>query len=63
MIRNGIRYILTAMAALATVSGANAQEFRATVEVNTQKIEGTNKSVFDNLKGTFNPYGLHQARI
>ena len=44
------------LAALATVSGADAQEFRATVEVNTQKIEGTNKSVFDNLKETLNSY-------
>ena len=49
MIRNGIRYIFMVLAALATVSGADAQEFRATVEVNTQKIEGTNKSVFVNL--------------
>lgn len=56
MIRNGIRYIFMVLAALATVSGADAQEFRATVDVNTQKIEGTNKSVFDNLKETLNSY-------
>ena len=56
MIRNGIRYIFMVLAALVTVSGADAQEFRATVEVNTQKIEGTNKSVFDNLKETLNSY-------
>lgn len=33
-----------------------AQEFRATVEVNTQKIEGTNKSVFENLQEQLNTY-------
>lgn len=29
---------------------ASAQELNATVEINTQKIQGTNKSVFENLK-------------
>ncbi|MBP5629108.1 MAG: DUF4835 family protein, partial [Bacteroidaceae bacterium] len=27
-----------------------AQELNATVEVNTSRIDGTNKAVFDNLK-------------
>lgn len=35
---------------------AYGQEFRATVEVNSQKIEGTNKSVFENLKEQLNSY-------
>lgn len=33
-----------------------AQEFRATVEVNTQQIEGTNKSVFEQLQEALNSY-------
>lgn len=33
-----------------------AQEFRATVEVNTQKIEGTNKAVFETLQESLNSY-------
>lgn len=35
---------------------AEAQEFRATVEVNSQKIEGTNKSVFEQLQEALNSY-------
>ncbi|MDE7403010.1 MAG: DUF4835 family protein [Muribaculaceae bacterium] len=34
----------------------NAQEFRANVEINTQKIEGTNKSVFETLKEQISTY-------
>lgn len=34
----------------------NAQEFRATVEVNSQKVEGTNKSVFESLQESLNSY-------
>lgn len=42
---------------LASVSvAASAQEFRANVEVNSQKIEGTNKSVFETLKDEINSY-------
>ena len=33
-----------------------AQELNATVEINTQKIEGTNKSVFENLKTTLTEF-------
>lgn len=33
-----------------------AQEFRANVEVNSQKIEGTNRSVFENLQEQMNSY-------
>lgn len=36
--------------------GANAQEFRATVDVNSQQIEGTNKNVFETLKEALNTY-------
>lgn len=39
-----------------SVSGVSAQEFRATVDVNSQKIEGTNKSVFETLKEQLNTY-------
>ncbi len=35
---------------------ANAQEFRATVDVNSQQIEGTNKNVFETLKEALNTY-------
>ncbi len=37
-------------------SSIMAQEFRATVEVNSQKIEGTNKSVFESLQESLNSY-------
>ena len=33
-----------------------AQELNATVEINTQKIEGTNKSIFENLKTTLTEF-------
>lgn len=35
---------------------AGAQEFRATVDVNSQQIEGTNKNVFETLKEALNTY-------
>lgn len=35
---------------------ANAQELRCNVEVNTQQIEGTNKSVFESLQEALNTY-------
>lgn len=35
---------------------SGAQEFRANVEVNSQKIEGTNRSVFETLKEQLNSY-------
>ncbi len=34
----------------------SAQELNATVDINTKKIEGTNKSVFDNLKTTLTEF-------
>lgn len=42
--------------------GARAQEFRATVEVNTQKIEGANKNVFEQLKEAMNSY-MNETRF
>lgn len=37
-------------------TAADAQEFRARVEVNSQQIEGTNKSVFESLQEQMNSY-------
>lgn len=53
------KVILLAFTALLTVSvchNSHAQELNATIELNTQKIEGTNKSVFDNLKTTLTSF-------
>lgn len=36
--------------------GVEAQELRATVEVNTDKIQGTNKDVFESLQTALNEY-------
>lgn len=36
--------------------GADAQELKCNVEVNSQKIEGTNKSVFESLKSSISDY-------
>ncbi len=41
---------------------AAAQEFKATVEVNSQKIEGTNKSVFETLQSALNSY-MNETRF
>ena len=35
---------------------AKAQELNATVDINTQHVEGTNKAVFDNLKTTLTQF-------
>ena len=35
---------------------ADAQELRCNVEVNSQQIEGTNKSVFESLQEAMNNY-------
>lgn len=42
--------------ALAMVIPAKAQEFRCQVEVNSQQVEGTNKSVFESLQEAINTY-------
>lgn len=46
---------VTALMAAGAATGA-AQEFRANVEVNSQQIEGTNRSVFETLKEQINSY-------
>lgn len=49
--------MLLASVALATGCGASyAQEFRANVEVNSQKVEGTNRSAFETLKEQMTTY-------
>lgn len=48
-------FILAAMMAGA-VTAASAQELHCQVEVNSQKIEGTNKSVFESLKESITDY-------
>ncbi|MDE6339003.1 MAG: DUF4835 family protein [Muribaculaceae bacterium] len=40
----------------AGISGVFAQEFRCEVEVNSQQVEGTNKSVFESLKESMSTY-------
>lgn len=51
------RYLRGAALVAVMVPGvAQAQEFRATVDVNSQQIEGTNRSVFESLKEQMNTY-------
>lgn len=45
-----------ALVAVMVPGVAQAQEFRATVDVNSQQIEGTNRSVFESLKEQMNTY-------
>ena len=49
MMRNILKIAAVLLALLAPVNMAG-QELNATVEVNTSRIDGTNKAVFDNLK-------------
>ena len=51
-----LKYLGVLMLPLFFTIGAKAQEFRATVEVNSQKIEGTNKQVFESLQEALNSY-------
>lgn len=48
--------IITAVGILGGVSEASAQEFNCTVEVNSQQVEGTNKSVFEALQEGMTTY-------
>lgn len=51
------------IAVMAMVAGsAGAQEFRCTVEVNAQQIEGTNKAVFETLQEALNSY-MNETRF
>lgn len=43
-------------------SAAHAQELKCTVEVNSQKIEGTNKSVFETLQSAITDY-MNETRF
>lgn len=55
----GLRKILSTIIALGAIFCSTevcAQEFRANVEVNAQKVEGTNRSVFETLKEAMNTY-------
>lgn len=51
-----IKNILVLLIMLSGATAAYAQEFRANVEVNTQQIEGTNRSVFETLKEQLTNY-------
>ena len=51
-----IKHILLPLFCSAFALIGNAQEFRANVEVNSQKIEGTNKNVFESLKEQMTTY-------
>lgn len=51
-----IRFLISPVIAVAAFSAASAQELRCTVEVNSQSIEGTNKSVFESLQQSINDY-------
>lgn len=55
MMKNIIRS-LGAAALLSLPFGANAQELRCDVEVNSQSIEGTNTSVFESLQTSLKEY-------
>lgn len=50
-----LKIVLT-LGCLISGFGMKAQEFRTTVEVNSQKIEGTNRNVFETLKEQLNTY-------
>ena len=50
------KFIIAGALAAASALSVDAQEFRATVEVNSSKIEGTNKNVFDQLQESMNSY-------
>lgn len=59
MNKSRLRNILSILAAFLVswmVSEASAQELRCNVEVNTSKIEGTNKSVFETLQTAISDY-------
>ncbi|MDE6272865.1 MAG: DUF4835 family protein [Muribaculaceae bacterium] len=56
--KNGVakRVAIGMIALIAWSAGLQAQELRCQVEVNSQKIEGTNKSVFESLQQSLNDY-------
>lgn len=52
----GFGKIFALVALFAAAVPAAAQELRCQVEINSQKIEGTNKSVFESLQSSINDY-------
>lgn len=61
-IRDIIVFPTILMAALLFCSEVSAQELRCAVEVNSQAIEGTNKSVFESLQSAINDY-MNETRF
>lgn len=51
-----LRRIILLIGLVSAASAADAQEFNCTVEVNSQQVEGTNKSVFEALQEGMNTY-------
>ncbi|MDE6329290.1 MAG: DUF4835 family protein [Muribaculaceae bacterium] len=54
--------VIVAAALAGGVGAADAQELRCQVEVNSQQIEGTNKSVFESLQEAINDY-MNETRF
>ena len=52
---HAIRHIIVALLTLCSLSIA-AQELNCTVEINSDQVQGTNKSVFTTLQGAINDY-------
>lgn len=52
----GFGKIFALVALFAAAAPAAAQELRCQVEINSQKIEGTNKSIFESLQSSINDY-------
>ena len=55
-IRRIAGYVVASAALLLSYTSASAQELRCTVEVNSDKVEGTNKSVFETLQQSISEY-------
>lgn len=51
-----LRYLGIAIASVFAFASAGAQELHCTVEINSSKIEGTNKSVFETLQTAVSEY-------
>lgn len=57
-----LRYISIVLLMLSAIATAPAQELKATVEINTDMIQGTNKDVFESLKEAIGEY-LNNTRF
>lgn len=55
-IKKFFRAALAALSVFAVSQSVSAQELRATVEVNADKVEGTNRSVFETLQQSITEY-------